>query len=164
MYKTVSVILLLIGFWGCGENYSNGPDGQRHPENEGWLRVDVSGTSVCAVTTQNRILCWGDVYRLNGGVLEGRFQDVSLANNYVCGLGLDGRVACQGDQVVEPIDVEFMQISSGREYSCGVTVEGSVECWGFASYGQMDPPDERFKRGVSLTLITLPDSPSQRTA
>jgi alpha-tubulin suppressor-like RCC1 family protein len=108
----------------------------------------------CGVTTDGKVLCWGDGYsdQLGLGIAEQRRQpdDVSIrqpmtviaAGRYAnCATGPDHVTYCWGRgfggtprQV--GTDLQFAQLAVGDEFACGL-VSGTAWCWGKNNRGQL---------------------------
>ena len=69
----------------------------------------------------------------DGGIAITEFASISAGRNHTCGVGIDGSVACWGEDwsgETSPPDGEFSSVSAGRDHTCGVKIDGSVACWG----------------------------------
>ena len=66
-------------------------------------------------------------------VLKGPFAAIDVTREFACGLLIDGRAECWGNNSVgqtEPPDSEFSVIDAGNWASCGLRANGAIECWG----------------------------------
>ena len=125
----------------------------------------------CGLTPSGAAYCWGDntfgqlgdgtttpatvsnpstPVAVRGGLT---FTAVATGNGHSCGLGVDGRVHCWGDNAqgqlgdgttitrAAPVAVTgapaFVSITAGGEHSCGVTAAGAAYCWGRNFEGQL---------------------------
>jgi hypothetical protein len=75
------------------------------------------------------------------------FQMIAPGYQHVCGIKLDGTIACWGlnhvGQTTAPIG-QFYDITSGAEYSCATRMSGLVTCWGDNNGSQATPPGDLF--------------------
>lgn len=124
----------------------------------------ASSVSVCAVTIDNRITCWGKITALPENTLpeDGDYIEAyvgSTGNNspgHVCALRKDRTVACWGNNtepfvgntvmqgmVPEEIkDKQFITLDVGGWHNCGILAETQkAYCWGLDSDTQSTPPD-----------------------
>lgn len=78
--------------------------------------VNGGGNFVCAITTANKLRCWG------------RNTDGQLGINSIVNQNL-------------PVDVDasesYTHISNGTVHACGITTTGVLKCWGGNAYGQL---------------------------
>jgi len=144
-------------------------------------QISVGLESVCAVTIEERVLCWGDN---RGGQLgdgtrtdrarpapvdtELRFRQVRVGAAHACALTADGEAFCWGwnsngqlgdgttvTPRLAPVPVTggltFRQISVGGQ-SCGVTRGGMAFCWGDTNVG-----DGTTELRITPTKIRLPE-------
>jgi alpha-tubulin suppressor-like RCC1 family protein len=120
----------------------------------------------CAVSTNNRIYCWGvnDAGQLGDGtnnnhyvphLIPGalRFTAVSAGYYYTCAVTTDQRGYCWGagdnfqlgtspiHQSNTPIPVagihSFLEIRTGGDHTCGVALNHRGLCWGENHFGQL---------------------------
>jgi len=88
-------------------------------------RAVVSGANfVCAVTTADRIKCWGD--NAFGGLGVGNTSDVGTTVASMTNLGT---LPFNG---ITPVEVV-----AGRSHACLITESGKVHCWGANDRGQL---------------------------
>ncbi len=115
--------------WG-NHNVGNPPAGT-------FRSIDGSGLMHCGVRTDHSVACWGsDSSSLDlAQFLEGAYQSVAVGNfsmPYLCGVGLDGTLQCQGNhqtREIEPPAGLFRSLSAASTHACGVRVDGTVACW-----------------------------------
>ena len=65
---------------------------------------------------------------------QARFVAISAAPSFTCGIGLDGTVACWGNDGRNDATVpagSFSSLSVGQNYSCGLRLDATVSCWWF---------------------------------
>jgi hypothetical protein len=93
-----------------------------------------------------------------GRVANRGFSQVTAGNRHVCGLLVDGGVACTGQnasgqlgdgtttsqsravgvvQVGSSPEDRAVQIDAGLEFTCALLVDGAVRCWGKNDFGQL---------------------------
>jgi len=131
-----------------------------------FLQVDAGAVSTCAVTTDNRALCWGDgrmgqigngrAYlsfwprRVAGGL---QFAKVTAADTHSCGTTTGNKAWCWGANYngqlgdgtttssLTPVAVaggfSFTQVSAGISHTCGRTPGSVAYCWGRNFTGQL---------------------------
>ena len=77
----------------------------------------------------------------------GGYIAVAAGDDHSCGLHVDGRVACWGNndfrQLHEPAGL-YIAIAAGDEHTCGIRADQTLACWGLNNYGQTDAPDGRY--------------------
>jgi hypothetical protein len=116
----------------------------------GFRQVTVEDLTRCGVTLDNRIKCWKQstepsVFRPD--LPPGRYRQVGLSRNMICGLTTDGRLHCTGHGDREPKvaaptetfrEVDISRRNSSGIYHCGLRPDGRASCWG-ASGSQVAP-------------------------
>ena len=128
--------------WG-GSNYrgqlgdgSNAPRATpvRIKSSERFLQVTTGDTHACGLTTDDRVLCWGDNTQSQIGVTTTDLDCNLLQPN--------GWVQDFGNKcALVPVPVEtvlkFVEIGAGGDRTCGRTSAGTIWCWGssFAGLG-----------------------------
>ncbi|MFN8488979.1 MAG: Ig-like domain-containing protein [Caldilineaceae bacterium] len=86
------------------------------------LATSISGLALgrqhtCAVTTTNRMQCWGNN------------QNGELGNGF--------RSSLSSPSLVSSLGATVRRIAGGREHSCAVTNTGNIACWGNNNKGQL---------------------------
>ena len=138
------------------------PDAGRPERGEPtYLAISVGDLHNCAVTTENKIRCWGYSQYPGGGGPEpdldrdlddpprGDFLEVVTGNHHTCGLRTDSSVVCWGSshrgQATSP-GGQFTAISAGNNHTCGLRPEGEAACWGELNYHgvRSGPPGGKF--------------------
>jgi hypothetical protein len=134
-----------IDCWGLNEF------GQASPPIKGKFKYLSMGGSVgCALTTGNRLLCWGqDTSRPREDQARERYISVSAGEGHVCAIRAGNhRVDCWGSndhgQLNSPSGA-FKSISSRNNKSCGLRVSGELECWGDSAFMNYPRPTGKFK-------------------
>lgn len=111
----------------------------------------------CALTQRGEAYCWGmsGDPETTGETLSAvpravapavRFASISVGNGYACGISIDRRAWCWGnnqlgqlgrpaaefDRAPRPIAsaLRFERISAGGIHACALTVDGKAWCWG----------------------------------
>lgn len=109
--------------------------------------VDASAfqQSVCAVRTDDTLVCWGSPNESMTASPAGTFVDVSMGLVHGCAIRTTGTVACWGRNFWSaknaPANATFVQIAAGFEYTCGLKSDGFIQCWGGGGVGQTNPPN-----------------------
>lgn len=105
------------------------------------VKIAVGYGYTCAVTVENRIVCWGDSYNtVQSRELTGITGTVTAlaAGSYPCVLNDSGMVMCfQGSTPTIPIASGAVSISVGASHACAVMTDSRVWCWGGNSLGQL---------------------------
>ena len=105
------------------------------PNGEQSILVSAGFQSACALTTSQRVACWG---RNDAGELGRMSPDASdRAPGFVVG---DGR---------------YLDISTGGSSACAITVARSLECWGLFKRGSKEM-DGAARRRSQPTLVAFP--------
>lgn len=122
-------------------------------------------SETCALTTDNRIVCWGDrsasqirVRELGG--FTGRLTSLSTSSN-LCAVTDSGQVICwYSNSSTAPhthITSGAVSVSGGFGHTCAVMADGRVLCWGFNQLGQLgDGTTEN--RYVPTAVVNLPNN------
>ena len=82
-----------------------------------------------------------------------RFRKIAAGGVHTCGLALDDRVYCWGDNLrgalgdptirsaTTPAPIAtaslFLDVAAGAQHSCAVRLDGLAACWGFNDWGQV---------------------------
>ena len=98
------------------------------------VEVGLSGGGSCGVRLDGTVSCWDDELSWGDQELEpppGRFESVSLGDDYACGLREDRTVTCwsrdsRGVRYVDPPGGRFLEVVSGPDKSCGIRAERSL--------------------------------------
>ena len=127
--------------------------------------VSTGPLHACGLHTDRTITCWSRGERpdqadadypviYNWGQLDvpgGQYVSVDVAQDYSCGLRIDGVTVCWGyGPASSRVAGDFISIAVGHAHLCGVRADGTVDCVGFrgcrgfADRGQFDAPPELF--------------------
>ena len=122
-------------------------------------QIDAGDYGTCAVTTDDRVFCWGSFYTSSstlpvqvGGNL--RFRQVSASGEHACAIRYDDRrVYCWGwnaygqlgdgtttsRSTPRPVagGRRFRQLTGGERHTCGLTTADEIFCWGSNRWGQV---------------------------
>lgn len=106
-------------------------DAPTPPEGE-FARVEVGARGGVALDRKGRAVSFGAL----PGTLsaDDRFLDVSVGANRVCGVRVDGSVACAG-QGPPPPDGRFVEIDVAGASACARDLAGRLTCFGEALFG-----------------------------
>ncbi|MDX9731301.1 MAG: hypothetical protein RBT63_05970 [Bdellovibrionales bacterium] len=121
----------------------------------------------CAITTSNKLKCWGFNYygQLGDGTSDSgadkvepvevdsaeSYQSVSVGKYHTCGVTNSSQLKCWGLNASgqlgngtianspSPVIVGsgYMTVDAGRENTCGITISGQLKCWGKNASGQI---------------------------
>ena len=148
-----------IGNLGAGGAIFNAPT--RTISNRQYAFVDAGARHNCAVTSAERLECWGRNFFGEIGVTAGialsapnpmtttqQFRDIDVGETHSCALSADGRAFCWGSLLgngtantsTTPVQVALngtvAAVSAGGDHACAV-VTGTVYCWGSNSHRQL---------------------------
>ena len=142
-----------------------------------YWQVSAGGTHTCAITTDDRVWCWGanGFGELGDGTTAAHFQPALVAGAQrfrqmssgdfgTCALATDDRVFCWGAaflgfQASSPQAVggtlRFRQVSNSGEHACAIgRDDGRAYCWGWNQFGQLGD-------GAKATGAVRPRRPSR---
>jgi hypothetical protein len=75
-------------------------------------------------------VCWG---LLASPSASTSFTAVSVGNMYICGVKIDGTIACWGETYGAPDTPPpvgpFTSVSVGYRFACGVKTDRTIACW-----------------------------------
>jgi alpha-tubulin suppressor-like RCC1 family protein len=118
-------------------------------------KSSIDRESVCAITTNNKLKCWG--YNADGNIGDGTTNQrnspvaVDAAQSYkkisvgdsTCGITLGGFLRCWGSYPIGngtstdanlPVMIDggtlYADVSAGERSVCAVTTLGALKCWG----------------------------------
>ena len=86
-----------------------------------WSSVSVRGSNACAISSSNKLFCWGDNYygQIGDGTNNSQIMPTAV---YTSG-ALSGKT--------------ISQISTGVSHTCAVATDGTAYCWGDNTYGEL---------------------------
>ena len=105
-----------------------------------WSGLSVKGESACAFSPDGELTCWGQAAEYSASLAV---REIALGNNHSCGLNVDGRVHCAGNDSygeTEPPTTAMSQVAVGDYQSCGLDLQGEVHCWGWERIAIELPP------------------------
>lgn len=106
-----------------------------------WQTADVGSGSVCAITTDGDLYCWG-------------------ANDFgQLGSGVDGYLTSQTSPTRVGTDSDWLAVTGFSDTFCGIREGGSVWCWGAGGIGTIGDGDTAL-RNVPTRVILSDDTPS----
>ncbi|MFO0617181.1 MAG: hypothetical protein U0414_31580 [Polyangiaceae bacterium] len=131
------------GAWCWGDNALPGnlPPGSLRVSGLEFVRRIAVGDETCAITSMQRLYCWGNVVRFAPVKVFGieRARDLSVAGSRSCAITGADRAFCWGGDLTEsrvtltpaPVDVRASQVSAGTATfdGCARTTGGHVDCW-----------------------------------
>jgi alpha-tubulin suppressor-like RCC1 family protein len=147
------------------------------PGRDGYLAVTAGREHSCAIAADSTAFCWGsNEYGQLGAENDGttclrddrpipcrtrpvavtgglKFRRISAGGVHSCGLALDDRIYCWGDNLrgslgdpalrASPVPVptistaRFADVATGNEHTCGLRLDGVAVCWGANEWGQV---------------------------
>lgn len=121
------------GAAGCwGENW--GPATTPGTRPGPYREISVGWPTSCGLRADYAIECWGDQVAKSPSPLSGRFRSVSVGGDLVCGIQLNGDLACaqleesEGDHRPTHVVGPFSSVSAGWDV-CAVNATRDVVCW-----------------------------------
>ena len=145
--------------WGSENGYGQLGDGTNAPHatpvrvmsGARFLQVVTGNTHACGLTTEDRVLCWGDNTQSQLGAPATDLDCRLLQpNGWVQDFGND----CSLIPVAVETPLRFAEIGAGGDRTCGRTSGGEIWCWGSAWFGLGDSA----VTGRSDTLIRVSSS------
>jgi hypothetical protein len=115
------------------------------------LAVGVGDLNYCALTTDKKVVCWGNNQFGQNNVPVGLQNVTQLETraNASCALS-EGTVRCWGDLHLSPSDPWSLEVpadleptralSLGGDHACVVLRTGAPRCWGASQLGQLNVP------------------------
>ncbi|MGN6152688.1 MAG: hypothetical protein ACTHOH_11885 [Lysobacteraceae bacterium] len=97
------------------------------------LSIGVAGRHACAVTADERIVCWGSDGVAQAAVPGGPHRRVVTATGYACALSTAGTVSCWGDDprlTSAPLGLGFTRLFAGERVACAASDGQPLTCWG----------------------------------
>jgi hypothetical protein len=100
---------------------------------------------VCALRIDSSAACWAPATTHGSPptVAAGQFKQVTVGDNFACGLQENGTILCWGDnsagQLNPPADTSFELIAAYR-YMCGMRSDNVTVCWGSNEYSATESP------------------------
>ena len=106
-----------------------------------FVQMAVGKYSQCGLLEEGRVLCPKEGLYVRTPE-AGRFRQVSIGQEYACGLRLDGTIACWGNSEhskTTPPPGRFTAISAGKQHACALDAAGYAQCWGWDKDGRDKP-------------------------
>jgi len=136
------------------------------PTDEPVVSVTTGGRWACVRTESGRFACWSPFDEPEPPLMpEREFAQMLPGDGYVCGLDAEGEVECWtdivtvGDELGAPPPGPFTRIALGGRTVCGLRPGGELACWGRYPYGDLEPPDQRYRDvdvgGAHVCAITM---------
>ena len=115
----------------------------------GYTAITAGSNHSCAITTDQKIACWGDnTYgQLHEPPGNHKYTAVSAGSGYTCGLRADQTIACWGldDRgETEAPTGRYTAVDTGINHSCGLRTDQTIICWGSNRHGRTDSPAGRY--------------------
>ena len=101
-----------------------------------YLDVSTSRTRACGLTTDMRVVCWGEYEGQSVDAPDGEFRSLSVGYDHSCGLRHDGTVECWGSNLQWQSDDPsgtFASVDALKYRTCAVRTSGEEVCWGAGS-------------------------------
>ena len=125
-----------------------------------WVAPAASPPQPCTLSVLSQAIGTA-VFTCDGEIVPVRtrqqFTSIDAGSSHACGVRLDGRVSCWGDDGdgrASPPSGEFVEVAAGSHHSCGIRPDQTIECWGRGSSGEATPPGGAFidiSAGVGFT-------------
>lgn len=118
------------GCWGDNYGGASTPARRTGPYRE----ISVDWNVSCALRDDRTIECWGDDFAKSRSPLPGKFRSVSVGGGSVCGVQVNGDLACahleenEGDHRPTHVVGPFSSVSAGWDV-CAVNAARDVVCW-----------------------------------
>ena len=93
-----------------------------------YTQVSTQAGRTCAVTTTGSLTCCGRNDTKFGTPPKTALRQVTLGDEFACGLDAAGNATCWGSVKTAPTGV-FTKLVAGHYRVCGIHRDGSVECW-----------------------------------
>ncbi len=91
--------------------------------------LSSGGTSSCALTRSQTVVCWGDDEYGQSDPASGKFKSVTVGSGTSsCGITIHDDLACWGSNARAPKG-KFRMVAPGWTMSCGLTVRRLILCW-----------------------------------
>ena len=126
-------------------------------------RLSAGADTTCRTRADGSLSCWGDLgFNESGGpdittltIPDGRYKQVGLGVEHMCGLAFDGAVYCRGsnragqlgtgnrsnsydaDIAVQQNALVFTSMAVGAFHACALTQQGRAYCWGSGNQGRL---------------------------
>lgn len=143
--------------------YRSGPTKIAH--DSVFSKVSVGGQQACALTTSNKLKCWGE--NSDGHLAPGSedisaplsispsssFTKVSSGGSHVCVINGTGGLFCWGvntsgqvgdssttlRNIPTAIDsgIQYAEVSAGEAHTCAITTGSKLKCWGAGANGRL---------------------------
>lgn len=122
------------------DNDCNGADRQ------GWSRIVLGDNRACGLSREGRLLCWGLRSSEHDYLPDGDYLDADGGRYQLCAITDDGRLACAGDELDEPITVPDPLVSIGYDdfLGCVLDVNGQAHCWDRTTINPAVAPTDTF--------------------
>ena len=90
--------------------------------------------TACAVRTDRSLACWGNDQFGQTHAPDGRFEQVAVGSEFVCGLRMSGAIVCWGNLSVPSVGLppsgRFLQLSVGQSDGCGFRADRTAGAGG----------------------------------
>ena len=101
-------------------------------------------SSVCALLTSGKVICFGDTRQVGQPASELRFMDIAGAAESYCGVTITHSIVCWGQnrwgQLSVPTLSNAVSIYGTNVNYCALTASGTPVCWGLGDWGQTSAP------------------------
>ena len=110
-------------------------------------QVSAGGNVTCVITTDQRVVCWGDDANgiVSGASAVTSAVQVSVGFEHACAVKSDTTVFCWGAGLSGSTTVpaglgNVKKVATAMEASCSLSNSGIVTCWGTSANGLTTPP------------------------
>ncbi len=118
------------------DNLEEPPEFINEPGQDARFKQLTGLDTLCALTTDDELQCWGDNSKGQAVPPEGRFTDVRVGANFGCAIGMDSSISCWGDETIlaeinsKISEWSVRKIAVNSFDVCAITMAGTIQCVG----------------------------------